>query len=426
MSLKEFIRKYPLYFSLLYLFFIFSLLYALNFFLFAPKILLLILIISITLVLGKFKLFINDWFVFLSFIYFSDTMRGLIYLGICKLNKPVLTQYVIHLEKQLFGQIPSVFLQNILLDKSEPLSLSWLEKTLTFIHGTHYIAFLFVGFIIWIYKKQSFREYKLAFYLLVSSGISLYFLIPTTPPWIAYELFEAVPELIHFNTEIYNMHIPDLTSKFGTNPVAAMPSLHTAFPLLCAFLLFKYFRWKSWPFLVYTTAVLFTIVYTGDHYFIDIIAGAILALLSFFLPSIIKKNLKKKPKIGSNSIPANLKLNKRAIIIGLCILALGIFLGIIVQQSFEQNPIYLDIEAAYPNYKDYFAHINDYKDDFKVNLTYGNHLFSRKQFQQAYIYYQRALILSRNQKEKNLARFKIRICQSLVKKSNDHQKLRNP
>ena len=238
-------------------------------------------------------------------------MRGLIYLGICKLNKPVLTQYVIHLEKQLFGQIPSVFLQNILLDKSEPLSLSWLEKTLTFIHGTHYIAFLFVGFIIWIYKKQSFREYKLAFYLLVSSGISLYFLIPTTPPWIAYELFEAVPELIHFNTEIYNMHIPDLTSKFGTNPVAAMPSLHTAFPLLCAFLLFKYFRWKSWPFLVYTTAVLFTIVYTGDHYFIDIIAGAILALLSFFLPSIIKKNLKKKPKIGSNSIPANLKLNKR-------------------------------------------------------------------------------------------------------------------
>ena len=222
------------------------------------------------------------------------------------------------------------------------------------------------------------------------------------------------------------MHIPDLTSKFGTNPVAAMPSLHTAFPLLCAFLLFKYFRWKSWPFLVYTTAVLFTIVYTGDHYFIDIIAGAILALLSFFLPSIIKKNLKKKPKIGSNSIPANLKLNKRAIIIGLCILALGIFLGIIVQQSFEQNPIYLDIEAAYPNYKDYFAHINDYKDDFKVNLTYGNHLFSRKQFQQAYIYYQRALILSRNQKEKNLARFKIRICQSLVKKSNDHQKLRNP
>lgn len=211
MTLKEFIRKYPFYFSLLYLFLIFSLLYAFNFFLFAPKILLLILIISITLVLGKFKLFINDWFIFLSFIYFSDTMRGLIYLGICKLNKPVLTQYVIRLEKQLFGQIPSVFLQNILLDNSEPLSFSWLEKTLTFIHGTHYIAFLFVGFIIWIYKKQSFREYKLAFYLLVSSGISFYFLIPTTPPWIAYELFEAVPELIHFNTEIYNMHIPDLT-----------------------------------------------------------------------------------------------------------------------------------------------------------------------------------------------------------------------
>jgi len=107
MTLKEFIRKYPLYFSLLYLFLIFSLLYALNFFLFAPKILLLIVIISITLALGKFKLFINDWFVFLSFICFSDTMRGLIYLGICKLNKPVLTQYVIHLEKQLFGQIPS-------------------------------------------------------------------------------------------------------------------------------------------------------------------------------------------------------------------------------------------------------------------------------------------------------------------------------
>ncbi len=181
MNLKEFIKKYPLYFSLLYLFLIFSILYAFNFFLFAPKVLLLILIVSVALVLGKFKLFINEWFVFLSFIYLSDTMRGLIYLGICQFNRPVFTQYVIRVEKLLFGQIPSVLLQNALLEKSELLSFSWLEKTLTFIHGTHYIAFLFVGFIIWIYRKQNFTEYKLAFYFLVSAGISLYFLIPTTP-----------------------------------------------------------------------------------------------------------------------------------------------------------------------------------------------------------------------------------------------------
>jgi len=426
MNLKEFIKKYPLYFSLLYLFLIFLLLYIFNFFLFAPKILLLVLIISVALVLGKIKLLINDWFVFLSFIYLSDTMRGLIYLGICQLNKPVYTQYVIRLEKLLFHQIPSVFLQNALLDKSEPLSFSWLEKTLTFIHGTHYIAFLFVGFIIWIYNKKNFYEYKLAFYLLVSSGISLYFLIPTTPPWIAYELFDAVPKLIHFNTEIYNMHIPDLTSKFGTNPVAAMPSLHAAFPLLCAFLLFKYFRWKSCPFLLYTGTVLFTIVYTGDHYIVDIIAGVILALFSFLLPSKINKIFAHKLKLGSNSTQANSILNKRAILIGCLILVLGISLGIIVRHSLEKNPIYLDIEAAYPNYKDYFSNINDYKEEFKVNLTYGNHLFSRRHYKQALIHYQRALILSRNQKEKNLARFKIRLCQPFVKKPNNYYKLKTP
>jgi len=56
---------------------------------------------------------------------------------------------------------------------------------------------------------------------------------------MASNLFGLLPPLRHFNLEIYTAIIPDLTAGFNTDPVAAMPSLHAAFPFLCSLLLFK-------------------------------------------------------------------------------------------------------------------------------------------------------------------------------------------
>ena len=284
-------NKQGLYLTIFLFCFILVILFAKNFIFYIPKIIILVYLIGFAFIFKIQRKFLNDWFLFLSIVYFSDTLRGLIYWAICKFQFPVYCSYALNLEKAFFKSIPSVKLQQLLLATRE---IGWTEKFLTALHGTHFIAFLLVGFCLWLRNEHCFEKFKCSFYLLLAGGLSGYFSIPTAPPWLASEMFHLIPPLRHFNLEIYNMYIPDLTSGFNTDPVAAMPSLHAAFPFLCCLLIWKVMKQKGWIFYLYTLLIFFTIIYTGDHYIIDILAGIILASLSFIGGNIIQKNLSKR------------------------------------------------------------------------------------------------------------------------------------
>jgi membrane-associated phospholipid phosphatase len=62
------------------------------------------------------------------------------------------------------------------------------------------------------------------------------------------------------------------------NPVAAMPSLHTGMSTLIAvfFIWQLKSRWR-WLLVLYPTAMGITLVYTGEHYVLDILAGFVYA-----------------------------------------------------------------------------------------------------------------------------------------------------
>jgi membrane-associated phospholipid phosphatase len=69
----------------------------------------------------------------------------------------------------------------------------------------------------------------------------------------------------------------------GSNPVAAMPSLHTAFATLVALTIAARFR-SRWRYLLvlYPVAMGFTLVYCGEHYVLDLVAGVVYALAAHF------------------------------------------------------------------------------------------------------------------------------------------------
>jgi len=150
--------------------------------------------------------------------------------------------------------------------------------------------------------------------------MGLYALVPTAAPWMTSQMFGLMPPLVHFNIELYTMYLPDLTSGFNTNPVAAMPSLHAAFPFLCSLLLWSKYKFKALPFYIYTGLILFTIVYTGDHYVIDIIFGIVIAIISYLMSINIlhhrtsdkKRNLKIKHFILRPDIIAGVLIFDRA------------------------------------------------------------------------------------------------------------------
>ena len=69
----------------------------------------------------------------------------------------------------------------------------------------------------------------------------------------------------------------------SANPVAAFPSLHSAFAFLSFLVLARAFGAWGRLGLAYFGAVAFTIVYSGDHYVIDVVGGVVYASAAYWL-----------------------------------------------------------------------------------------------------------------------------------------------
>lgn len=378
-------------------------------FLVLPKILMVAMIFLAAVLMGRIKPLVRDWFVFMAFIYLFDSLRGTIYILTCKLQLPAYALYVLNTEKALFGGVPSVALQNILLRPDVSGNVGWLEKFLTLIYGTHFIAFLLVGFIIWIYQAKDFPLYRTSFYFLSGTGIFFYFLVPTVPPWMAANHFGLIPPLNHFNVELFNLVIPDISNGFDTNPIAAMPSLHAGFPILCSLLLWRLYRWKGAPFYIYTLSVLFVIVYSGDHYVTDILAGLVLAAASYLLSV---KILKKRPEAHENESTAEASYGgaamRKRFLLGLGIFLIGVVIGGMNKINFvlHANSYNPDV----PKYVDLFRNEDRYRDSYPVQTYFGNHFLARNDLLTALPYFEKSLGLARNPIERNEAQMKIGFC----------------
>ncbi|GEM_PF-585440 len=358
---------------------------------FLPKLVVLVLLIGTSMILGSAHKFLYDWFLFLSVVYLTDTLRGLIYYLINRFELPVYCEYVIKLEKSIFGTIPSVLLQSTLLKDGE---FTWLEKICTSLHGTHFIAFLIIGFFVWLKDSDLFSRFKVSFYFLLAGGMGLYALVPTAPPWMASQIFGLMPPLVHFNVELYTMYLPDLTAGFNTNPVAAMPSLHAAFPFLCCLLLWSKYKLRAFPFYIYTGLILFTIVYTGDHYVIDIVTGIIIALISYMLSKIIASHNANK---DSKELKATKLMLSPGIIGGVFILASSILVGVIIKPDLKEYYIY---QFSRLNFVDFIDHPEKADSNYKIALFLGDHYFSQGEQQQALCFYQKAQVLATTPAEK--------------------------
>jgi membrane-associated phospholipid phosphatase len=118
-----------------------------------------------------------------------------------------------------------------------------------------------------------------ALLLLSYAAFVTFVLVPTAPPWWASAngYLDGV-RLIHLSS-----HTAFLYDKVSPNSVAAMPSLHAAYPWL--FFLFACRLWGKRGGLValYPAAVFFAVVYLGHHYVVDIIGGIVYASASYAL-----------------------------------------------------------------------------------------------------------------------------------------------
>jgi hypothetical protein len=244
----------------------------------APDVLFFIFLV-IFMVYGHGKEFIRKFAPFVILLISYESLRGF---------APMITGRVhftemINFDKWLgSGQLPTVVLQNIWYNGT----LEWFDYYFYFVYMLHFLSPFLLAIAIWKYRPSQYWQYVGALLALSYAGFITYVIFPAAPPWMASEM-HLIPHITKLSTEIWwgwGVHnIPTLYSHMNPNPVAAVPSLHCAYPTLALFFVHKLFgRKASLPFLIYPASVWIGVIYLGEHYVFDVILGVLYAAATFY------------------------------------------------------------------------------------------------------------------------------------------------
>ncbi len=194
-------------------------------------------------------------------------------------------------EKALFGGvIPAHYLQTHLA--SQPVNLL-IGPVCSMLYMSHFVIPVSLAIILWYRHKSYFHPFLIGLIALSYAGFFTYILYPAAPPWWA-TLYGYLPDQpVNMSTFAF----PTLVEWAGPNHTAAMPSLHMAWPVYIA--LFCVFTWGkkvAWVFAL-PLCVGFATVYLGHHYVVDLLAGTVYALVTFFTLLAALKYLQRRGKI---------------------------------------------------------------------------------------------------------------------------------
>lgn len=220
-----------------------------------------------------------DWLPFTMVLVVYDISRGLA----TWVSMPLHEADIANAEQWLFGgAIPTVWLQDHLYT---PSTVHWYDALMTLVYTSHFLATPILAAVLWLRERRVWIGYITRVVALAFAGLTTYVLFPEAPPWLAARdgLIDPVSRL-SARGWIW-LHLGDVhrllenAQRDGSNPVAAMPSLHTAFAALVALCLMRRFatRWRL-LLLLYPLAMGFALVYLGEHYVLDIVAGIAYAL----------------------------------------------------------------------------------------------------------------------------------------------------
>jgi membrane-associated phospholipid phosphatase len=179
---------------------------------------------------------------------------------------------VIDLQQRL-GGLWEISLQGALLSSDFLVTLTswtyWLSQ-----FAVLGLALLYV----YLRRNESFLRFRNTVLAANVIGLAGYIAFPTAPPRM-FEEFGFVDVLARFSS----LNHGSAVVEFASNPYAAMPSLHAADSLIVGLTMALLVRrrafkvlWLAWP-----AWVAFCVMATGNHFWLDIVAGAAVAVLAY-------------------------------------------------------------------------------------------------------------------------------------------------
>jgi hypothetical protein len=181
------------------------------------------------------------------------------------------------------GLTPTERLQDWLHD---PASSAWYDYATWAVHLSHFLVSTTLLVVLWRLGSPLFRRLLVGLLVLSYAALATYWAYPAVPPWLASDqghLGEVSRVVHHVWSDAGVERAPRLLSAGGgsggasespfSDPVAALPSLHAAIPLLLTLTLQGLDRRLTALLSAYTLAMGLALVYGGEHYVFDVLVG---------------------------------------------------------------------------------------------------------------------------------------------------------
>jgi hypothetical protein len=177
-----------------------------------------------------------------------------------------------------FGKLPNARLQRAL---AKAPGIKGINLFLTWAHWLWFLEPYFALLYILLRHPEKFPRAARQLAAVFDSGCAVYFAVPTAPPWWAAE--EGLTEeevrriMVEVGEEFWGQEAwPRMYDALGGNPWAAMPSLHFATSMVVAGALADTGKVAGAVGWAYSMTLGFALVYLGEHYVTDLVAGAAL------------------------------------------------------------------------------------------------------------------------------------------------------
>ena len=172
------------------------------------------------------------------------------------------------------GTLPTAWLQ-------QTLTADWWQALAALVYGSHFVVTPLLLCVLWVRNRELWGRYVRMVLALSAAGLITYVLYPAAPPWFAsrHHVIPRIHRLSGVGWEVLGLPRAGalLTDSQGqVNPVAAVPSLHTAFALLTCLVLLPVARrlWQRVALVSYALLMPTVLVWAGEHYVVDTLLGA--------------------------------------------------------------------------------------------------------------------------------------------------------
>lgn len=223
---------------------------------------------------------VRDWMVLVAIYMAYDYSRGTADQWGIGVNYTTLRD----IDRFLFlGNDPGVWLQQRLV-RSDP---RWYDVGGAIVYMMHFVMPVVPLAALRVRQRTEWLRYVRRFSLSLAISVSVFVMFPAAPPWMSSQkgLFPPIERITGRGWWELNLKTVSRTLDRGAavlNAVAAMPSLHAGLALLASLWFTRNSaRWVRIVSLAYPLAMTTALVYFGEHYVIDCLAGFLVVWFSW-------------------------------------------------------------------------------------------------------------------------------------------------